>query len=56
MSISYVAPGYAKNNAVTAFENQDYLTCYEILYGQNLTEREQQLFNFSNMVLRMQKR
>ena len=56
LSISYVAPGYAKKNAVTAFENQDYLTCYEILYGQNLTEREQQLFNFSNMVLRMQKK
>ena len=56
LSISYVAPGYAKKNAVTAFENQDYLTCYEILYGQKLTEREQQLFNFSNMVLRMQKK
>ena len=56
LSISYVAPGYAKKNAVTAFENQDYLTCYEILYGQNLTEREQQLFTFSNMVLRMQKK
>ena len=56
LSISYVAPGYAKKNAVTAFENQDYLTCYEILYGQKLTEREQQLFTFSNMVLRMQKK
>ena len=56
LSISYVAPGYAKKNAVTAFENQDYLTCYENLYGQNLTEREQQLFTFSNMVLRMQKK
>lgn len=56
LSISYVAPGYAKKNAVTAFENQDYLTCYEVLYGQKLTEREQQLFTFSNMVLRMQKK
>ena len=56
LSISYVAPGYAKKNAVTAFENQDYLTCYEILYGQKLTKREQQLFTFSNMVLRMQKK
>ena len=56
LSISYVAPGYAKKNAVTAFENQDYLTCYEILYGQYLTERDQQLFTFSNMVLRMQKK
>ena len=56
LSISYVAPGYAKKNAVTAFENQDYLTCYEILYGQKLTEREPQLFTFSNMVLRMQKK
>ena len=56
LGISYVAPCYVKKNAVTAFENQDYLTCYEILYGQKLTEREQQLFTFSNMVLRMQKK
>lgn len=56
LSISYVAPGYAKKNAVAAFERQDYLTCYEILYGQKMTDREEQLFTFSKMVLQMQKK
>ena len=56
LGIVYVSPVYAKKNAVSAFERQDYLTCYEILYGQELTEREKQLFDFSYMVLKMQKK
>lgn len=45
-----------KKSAEKAFERQDYLTCYETLYGMELSEDEEEMFRHAEIVLRMQRR
>lgn len=45
-----------KSSAVKAFENQDYITCYEQLYGMKLTEKQTNMFHHAEVVLKMQRR
>lgn len=45
-----------KKGAEKAFERQDYLTCYETLYGMELSEDEEEMFRHAEIVLRMQRR
>ncbi len=44
------------NNAIKAFEKQDYLTCYEQLYGMNLSEKQATMFHHAEVVLKTQRR
>ncbi|HKM34909.1 MAG TPA: hypothetical protein VJY54_09215 [Lachnospiraceae bacterium] len=44
------------NSAVKAFKNQDYITCYEQLYGMKLSERQSNMFHHAEVVLKMQRR
>lgn len=45
-----------KNNAEKAFERHDYLTCYEQLYGLELTDKQANMFNYAEVVLKLQRR
>lgn len=45
-----------KNNAKKAFDKQDYLTCYESLYGMNLSEKEKEMYAHAEAVLRIERR
>ena len=45
-----------KNNAKKAFEKQDYLTCYESLYGMKLSEKEKEMYAHAEAVLRIERR
>lgn len=45
-----------KQNAKTAFGRQDYLTCYEQMYGMNLSEEEKEMFDHARVVLKMERR
>jgi len=43
-------------SAKVAFEKQDYMTCYEEMYGLNLTEEENEIFKHAEIVLKVQRR
>lgn len=45
-----------KNNAKKAFDKQDYLTCYESLYGMKLSEKEKEMYAHAEAVLRIERR
>lgn len=45
-----------KQHAKDAFAKQDYLTCYEQLYGQNLSEEEDMMFHHARTVLKVERR
>lgn len=45
-----------KNAAKKAFEVQDYMTCYESLYGIPLSEKEKEMYTHAETVLRMERR
>lgn len=45
-----------KQHAKEAFEKKDYLTCYEELYGQNLSEEENMMFHHARTVLKVERR
>lgn len=45
-----------KSAAKKAFEVQDYLTCYESLYGISLSEEEKEMYTHAETVLRMERR
>lgn len=43
-------------SAKAAFAKQDYMTCYEEMYGLNLSEEENEIFKHSEIVLKLQRR
>lgn len=43
-------------SAREAFERQDYVTCYESMYGMKLSEEEQNMFRHAEIVLKLQRR
>ena len=43
-------------NARAAFDRQDYITCYEEMYGMHLSEEEDNMFHHAEIVLKMQRR
>lgn len=45
-----------KQRAKDAFANQDYMSCYEELYGLNLSEEEEQMFRHARTVLKVERR
>lgn len=45
-----------KQRAKDAFSRQDYLTCYEELYGQNLSKEEEIMFHHARTVLKVERR
>lgn len=45
-----------KNAAKKAYEKQDYLTCYESLYGISLSAKEKEMYTHAETVLRMERR
>lgn len=44
------------NSAKEAFERQDYVACYEKLYGMELSEEEHEMFKHAELVMKMQRR
>lgn len=44
------------NSAKEAFERQDYVTCYEKMYGLELSEEETEMFKHAELVMKMQRR
>ncbi len=53
--IEFISPMMMKKSAVSAFEHQDYMTYYEMMYGQKRNEKENQMFVHSRMILSMQR-
>lgn len=43
-------------SAKAAFQKQDYVTCYEKMYGMELSEKEKEMFKHAELVLKMQRR
>ncbi|MDE5680527.1 MAG: hypothetical protein K2I01_08915, partial [Lachnospiraceae bacterium] len=43
-------------SARDAFEQRDYMTCYEEMYGMDLNEEEEIMFRHAEIVLKMQRR
>lgn len=44
------------NSAKAAFQKQDYVTCYEKMYGMKLSVKEKEMFKHAELVLKMQRR
>lgn len=53
---SFLSGMLQKQHAKDAFSKQDYLSCYEDLYGQNLSEEEEMMFHHARTVLKVERR
>lgn len=53
---SFLSGMLQKQSAKDAFSKQDYLSCYEALYGQNLSEEEEMMFHHARTVLKVERR
>lgn len=56
LSISLFAGELRMQSAKEAFEERDYMTCYEEMYGMDRNEEEEQMFRHAQIVLKMQRR
>ncbi len=56
LSISLFAGELRMQSAKEAFEERDYMTCYEEMYGMDRNEEEEQMFRHAEIVLKMQRR
>lgn len=55
-SVSFLSDFIRLQNAKAAFDKQDYMTCYQEMYGMNLSEEENKMFHHAEIVLKMQRR
>lgn len=56
LSISLFSGELRMQSARDAFEQRDYMTCYEEMYGMDLDEEEEIMFRHAEIVLKMQRR
>ena len=50
-----ISPMMTKKAVVSAYENQDYLTYYNALYGHNRNAKEELMFQHAEMILRTER-
>lgn len=55
-AVNFISEMLQINSAKAAFEKMDYVTCYEKMYGMNLSEEEEIMFKHAEIVLKMQRR
>lgn len=53
---SYLSGMLQKQRAKDAFANKDYMSCYEELYGLDLSEEEDRMFHHARTVLKVERR
>ncbi|MCH5275983.1 MAG: hypothetical protein J1E65_09085 [Lachnospiraceae bacterium] len=53
---SFLSGMLQKQRAKDAFAKQDYFSCYQELYGQNLSEEEDMMFHHARTVLKVERR
>lgn len=56
LSISLLSGELRMQSARDAFDQRDYMTCYEEMYGMDLNEEEEIMFRHAQIVLKMQRR
>lgn len=56
LSISLFSGELRMQSARDAFDQRDYMTCYEEMYGMDLDEEEEIMFRHAQIVLKMQRR
>lgn len=56
LSISLFSGELRMQSAREAFDQRDYMTCYEEMYGMDLNEEEEIMFRHAQIVLKMQRR
>lgn len=56
LSISLFSGELRMQSAIDAFEQGDYMTCYEEMYGMDLDAEEEMMFRHAEIVLKMQRR
>ena len=56
LSISLFSGELRMQSAKDAFDQRDYMTCYEEMYGMDLDEEEEIMFRHAQIVLKMQRR
>lgn len=56
LSISLFSGELRMQSARDAFDQRDYMTCYEEMYGMDLNEEEEIMFRHAQIVLKMQRR
>ena len=55
-SSSFLSGMLQKQRAKEAFDKRDYASCYEDLYGQDLSEEEEMMFHHARTVLKVERR
>lgn len=56
LAVHFLSGTIRKREAVDAFQRQDYMSCYEAMYGMELSDEEQEMFRHAEIVLRTERR
>lgn len=56
LAVSLFSGELRMQNAVTAFEERNYMVCYEEMYGMDRNEEEERMFRHAEIVLKVQRR
>lgn len=55
-AVTFFSDEISMQSAKEAFNRQDYITCYETMYGMELSEEESEMFEHAGIVLKTQRR